>query len=346
MSEISDFYLAAFNASFEAFIIVNSNWRILKWNTVAEDLYGYSYEDVLGRSLDFLETAKEWLAALQAAVGAGAREVVRHHRRRDGRELVVSLRIRQLAGGSLLLCVMERGRSRAEPDALDRDREALEASRAELRRLSGHLIRVQENERRRIARDLHDDICQRAAALTIEFELLLDELGSDSARSRAESMKRCLKGLVGDLRRFGHRLHPTILRRLGLSGALREFCFDMESRTQARIEWTSEGGEGAARLSPEISLGVFRIVQEAVHNAVRHGEASRIQVHLCWRGGEIWAAVRDDGRGFDPDSDASEGLGLISMAERARYLRGSLQVRSAPGQGTEIELRIPVVDPR
>ena len=203
------------------------------------------------------------------------------------------------------------------------------AAEARMRQLSGRLIAAQEEERSRIARDLHDDASQRLALLAIE----LDEL-------RASGLADSARALSADLHRMAHQLHPAILDQLGLLPAARRFAGEIAARHGLQVEVASESWPEA--LPRDAALVLYRVMQEALQNAVKHSGAERIEVSFRGTDGELLLRVEDRGRGFAPEQvEASSGLGLAGMLERLRLVGGGLRVESAPGGGTILEAWLP-----
>jgi two-component system sensor histidine kinase UhpB len=215
----------------------------------------------------------------------------------------------------------------------------LRQSRAELRRLAGRIVAAQDEERRRIARELHDDLIQRVAALGIGISRLADG-PPEELRGRTARLHAQVEHLADGIRSLSHRMHSTVLEHAGLVPALRSLC-----QEYARLEGLA--AEFHARdvdvgLPPELAGALYRIAQEGLRNVARHSGARVARVTLARVDGSVELEVADEGRGFDPAAMAAEGLGLVSMAERAHLLGGTFEVRSAPGEGTELRARIPL----
>lgn len=208
------------------------------------------------------------------------------------------------------------------------------------------LLDAHEQDRKRLARELHDDVCQRLFFLAMELTTLA--LDTDSITSGVSDRLRGLSNDVAvlgqDLYRLAHHLHPATLQHLGLAGAIRAFCRDMSAARKLKIDL--QIGEVPEQVAEDIALCVYRIAQEALHNVVRHSGASSAIVTLTTRDDEIVLTVRDGGVGFDArDPDRSPSVGLASMQERARLLNGRFSLWSLPGEGTRIEARIPLDRP-
>lgn len=227
---------------------------------------------------------------------------------------------------------------------------ARDAANEEIRVLSRQIIRTVEDERERLARDLHDDAGQYLAALKLGVATLQHSIGDEHPELHQQIDR--LENLVDQTHSRVHEvvtsLRPPDLVQNGLIGALKELIEKCEQRfPHVRIHFDVEGCE--ERLGAEIDIALFRICQESLCNAVRHGHAEHIQVKLTCGRDAIGLRVRDDGQGFDPQHNSDlderfEGVGLIGMHERAAALGGKLFIESAPGQGTLIEAVIPVAE--
>jgi PAS domain S-box-containing protein len=200
-----------------------------------------------------------------------------------------------------------------------------------LENVSGQLIEAQERERSRIARDLHDDICQRLALLSMEIEQA-DHGQSGSPKKLEEIRKHCSE-IAGDVQSLSHELHSSKLDYLGVVAAVRGFCSEFSKQHKVSIESTDSNVPG--NLSKEISLCLFRVVQEALHNAAKHSGVSHFSVKISGRADEVRLEVRDAGAGFDvEEAKKNRGLGLVSMQERVHLVHGTFTVESQPGKGT------------
>ncbi|HYU34031.1 MAG TPA: tetratricopeptide repeat protein [Thermoanaerobaculia bacterium] len=210
---------------------------------------------------------------------------------------------------------------------------------------TGRRIAAAEEGRRRIAREVHDDFSQRLAALAFELKATRKKLpDGDPRRSELDAIGGSMAELGEDLRRLSHDLHPTALERRGLATALRDHCGEIERRHGLPVELGLSGAEDS--FPPDIALGLYRIVQEALANTVRHSDAGTARVTLSVTAGAARLAVSDDGIGFDPgEAGRTGGLGLASIEERAQWLGGRCRIASAPGDGTEIEVTVPLPAP-
>jgi signal transduction histidine kinase len=220
-----------------------------------------------------------------------------------------------------------------------------EARRAQesLRRISGSLIEAHEEERSRIARELHDDLSQRMALLQIgvqQFEQGATGLSS-TARQKLHNFAEIAADVSSDLHDLSHRLHPSKLDFLGLVPSLTSFCREFSESHQLHVYFAHDHIPN--QIPKDMALCLFRIVQEALRNVVKHSGATEANVELSGFSDRIELRVSDSGVGFDPQSDKGRGgLGLLSMSERLRLIGGDLTVESEPLHGTRIRVRAPL----
>jgi PAS domain S-box-containing protein len=207
--------------------------------------------------------------------------------------------------------------------------------------LGGRLMEAQEQERTRIARELHDDICQRLTVLAIELQQM--NVGSAvDVHSRAEELFNRAVDISQDVQALSHQLHCSKLEYLGIAAAIRGFCVEFARQHEhATIDFTSSGVP--THLPRDVSLCLFRVLQEALRNAVKHSGVRHVEAQLHGTSNVVLLTIRDHGRGFEPEvAMHGHGLGLISMRERVSLVKGTIVVTSKPGCGTEISMRIPI----
>jgi PAS domain S-box-containing protein len=204
------------------------------------------------------------------------------------------------------------------------------------------LIEAHEQERTWIARELHDDISQRLALLTIDLELWEQELPASAVRfhDRIRHARQRLSEISSDIQSLSHRLHSSKLEYLGIVAAARSFCQELSEQQKVQVDFSSTNiPDGVPK---EIALCVFRVLQEALQNAVKHSGVRQFAVELQRVDGEIRLTVNDTGVGFDPNEAFNRhGLGLISMRERLHLAGGRISIESQPGMGTTIHARVP-----
>ena len=236
------------------------------------------------------------------------------------------------------LLVQRRMRRRAEARVSDSEA-ALRTSHERIHDLGGRLLQAQEAERSRIARELHDDINQQVALLAIDLELLKqgDDRRHDAARLVNEACERA-HDIARSVHDLSHQLHPAKLRLLGVVPALAGLQREL-SRPDFVVAFTHD--DVPPSLPPEVSLCLFRVVQEALQNAMKHSGAKHVSVHLHGDIDAIELTVVDDGVGFDVKKAWGRGIGLVSMGERLESVAGTLDVKSRPGQGTRLAIRVP-----
>jgi PAS domain S-box-containing protein len=229
-------------------------------------------------------------------------------------------------------CDVDITERRNAEDLTRESRAALEVSHREVQQLAGRLLTAHEDERRRLARELHDDLTQRLARLAIDAGRM------ENAAAAPEGMRLLREGLVrlsDDVHALSYRLHPSVLDDLGLVEALKAECDRVARRGELRVDVEASAVPGT--LPAEASLCLFRVAQEALSNAVRHAQASAVTVRLARSGKGLQLAVSDNGRGFDKDRPRDRAsLGVASMRERVRLLQGELDIESTPGRGTTV----------
>jgi PAS domain S-box-containing protein len=212
---------------------------------------------------------------------------------------------------------------------------------AALASVSRKLLEAQEQERTRIARELHDDIGQRLAVLAIKLaQLQQNPPHSSELTSRIGELQKQTSEIATDIQSLSHELHSSRLQFLGIAAAMRGFC--REFGEQQKVEIDCKVHDLPVPLSPDISLCFLRVLQEALHNAAKHSGVRHFEVELWGTPDEIYLTVSDSGAGFDIDAaKTSRGLGLISMAERLKLLNGTLSIKSQLQRGTTIHARVP-----
>ncbi|MBL6764186.1 MAG: response regulator [Verrucomicrobiae bacterium] len=221
-----------------------------------------------------------------------------------------------------------------------------ERKRAEeaLKQLPHRILEAQENERRRIARELHDGVSQILASVRFRCQMLTDRLGPDfdpSVMTELSATHGHLEAALREVRNISHDLRPSELDDLGLIPAIRSLTDHFRLRTGLTLKISAP--KLRKRLPPEIELAAYRILQESLTNIERHARAGLVEIAVEKKRGSLTLTVRDDGCGFGPNTAGkSAGLGLVNMRERADFINGTVAIRSAPQDGTTIELYIPL----
>lgn len=220
----------------------------------------------------------------------------------------------------------------------------LQASQQQISDLFGRLVTAQENERTRIARDLHDQVGQHIAGLSIGLSNLKRKRGGgrDEILAAVTWMQREMTALAQEIRNVSHELHPTAFHHAGLVRALRVACSQFEHRQGIVVAFRADADLGP--IDHQVELGLYRVAQELLHNVAKHASARRVEVDLTRLPDGVRLTVADDGKGFNLGEirRGAGGLGLVSIEERVRSMRGQVDIRTTPGRGTLVEVQIPV----
>jgi len=308
--------------------------RVSFSNEAFQRMFGYAADEVVGRDPDDLVGLPESSEATDISRRVISGEVVRTttvRRRKDGRPINVELHaIPLLAENEFIGCF-----------GIYHDITERVESEARLRALRGRLTRVQDEERSHIARELHDNIGQRLALLGLQLAELRKTANATAPdlTERLEATATLTGEVAADVERLSRRMHPSQLTYLGLTRAVSGLCEEFARQNAMTIEF--DHGE-LPKLPPDITMCVYRVVQEAIRNAQRHSGSRRVRVELSSQADTLRLSVSDGGRGFDVAAEGSSGLGLVSMTERIRGLSGELAIRSAVDQGTRIDVSIPL----
>lgn len=341
-----------------AIVTADPQLRVTRWNRAATQLFGWSKEEVLGTLYPLVpEDRQEESRTLLGRYAAQERIVDFETRRlrKDGSLVDVSIcgaAVRDARGEIVeLICmfadITER-RQAAEALRLDIERrERVEAelrgSREKLRGLSARLLRVREEERTRIAREIHDELGQSLTGLALQLSALAARVppGLDEVRGQLQSLLTLANQTQGTVREIAAKLRPTVLDSEGLDAAVEWLVADFRARTGIPCELALRRQSIAA--GSELSTALFRILQEALTNVARHAGASRVEVSLAAEGGRAVLEVRDDGRGIAAEEASFDhSLGLLGMDERARALGGRIEIHGETGRGTTLRASIPL----
>jgi PAS domain S-box-containing protein len=338
--------LALLETAAQAILAVNQQRKILLVNAAADKMFGYSHDEIIGHDIGVLlperfrqhhnEHVTKWFSQpIPRQMGVGLDLV---GLRKDGTEFPVdvSLSSIQTTDGIVAVAFV------SDITERKKNEEVLLDYQKQLQRLSGNLMSVQEAANKELARELHDVFSQELAALGMEVSTLhaSPEVGGALTKRHAELGKRIAR-LADEMHRTSRQLHPQILHELGLEAALREECDKLSEYAGIPIRFTCE--ELPASLPEDVSLCLYRVAQESLLNIRKHAGATEARVVLRGEGRGVSLRVQDTGDGFNVDEALkSGGLGLISMEERTRLVNGKLEVRSQPGQGTTVEVFVPL----
>ncbi|MGA9364046.1 MAG: PAS domain S-box protein [Bacteroidota bacterium] len=325
---------------------------ILSWNPGAERIYGYSRDEVIGKHVSIFvpPERQDEMAEILQRIRRGDRvihyETVR--RRKNGEQGIVSLTIspiRDKAANitSASIIVRDITEQRRLQEQLDRAaRQRTEA----LQHFADSVQHAQEEERRRIARELHDDLGQRLTGMKLNLQVLEDDLpGTDGeTKDKLENIKRQIDLMITEIRRISANLRPAALDDFGLTVAMQLLCKEFQKSQNAQVHFQSDSDE---EYDERVRIALYRIAQEALSNIAKHTRATRVSVELSHTDRVVSLVVEDNGRGFEVEKvhrheESPRGFGLINMRERAQLLGGSFQIRSSKRTGTRIQADLPL----
>ena len=354
--------------------------RIDSWNVGAQRVFGYEESEALGRPVDIIFTPEDRVAGAPDMERRIAREQgraadERYHLRKDGSRFYVNGVMTLLRAGDVItgyakvahdLSVqkhasdaLSEAHEKLEAKVRERTRELAEANvslRAEIderalteadrQALLQQLVNAQEGERRRISRELHDQLGQQVSALSLKLSIMKRDTSLSVALKREiEFLEQLAKRIDDDLDFLVWELRPTALDDLGLVEALQDYIRTWSTHFGTPASFNAD--EAPGRLDPEMETVLYRIAQEALNNISKHASASQVTIALVREPQRVTFAIRDDGAGFDPSQpfgSGEKGLGLVSMRERASLAGGTVEIASKPGAGTTITVRLPLGD--
>jgi PAS domain S-box-containing protein len=340
---------AIVDSAMDAMITVDAAQNVVLFNRAAEQTFGVRREEALGAPLDrFLP--QRYRGAHRGHIEQFGRTGITSRRmgdtttlwalRADGTEFPIEASISQAGDpGQHFYTVILRDITRRKIA-----QDALQEQQQELRRLSAQVLEAREEEKTRIARELHDELGQLLTALKMDLAWLRERLppGDADAAQRAEQMGRVLDQTVGSTRRISSDLRPLMLDDLGLAEAANWLVGDFASRSGVQCEVRMPGDGLLEDLDKPVATVIYRALQESLTNIARHAGARRAWVSVGAENGEIYFEVEDDGRGIEPaDLAKTRSLGLKGMRERVTYLGGSIEVARAPRGGTRVRVRLP-----
>lgn len=333
--ELSDLeYRRVFESSPDGIVIVDSDGRIRAANPRATEMFGYERRELLGREVELL--VPESVRAAHREERGGYADDPKPRPMGVGRELQG-----RRSDGTVFPVEISLSPVRSE------DRDLVIATvrdlrrRERLRQFGADALEAAEEERQRIARELHDDTAQRLAALLVRLKIRTKRAG-DESREFLEELRSELLDITEGLRRIARGLRPPALDDAGLAAALRSHVRTVTEDAPLDVDLDVGGVDDL--LHPDSKLALYRIAQEALSNALRHSGADLVEVRVRERRGAAVLEVTDDGRGFEvPDAPEAEGrgLGILGMHERAHGVGGALEIESAPDRGTRIRAVLP-----
>jgi len=310
---------------------------IVSWNAGAQHMYGYTEAEAVGRPITMIlprELRDEENKILETVKAGGRIEQFETVRvAKTGKRINVSLSVSPIKDSSGRIVGIS---------GIARDITERKLAEEALSDMTRKLVEAQEKERARIARELHDDVNQRLAMLSLEVEQLQEN--PSEIQPRAKELRRQIAELSNDVQALSHELHSSKLEYLGVVAGIRSWCKESGERQKIEIEFRSDL---SSPLPFDIGLCLLRVLQEAVHNAVKHSGVKRIEVQLREDTNGIHVVIHDSGRGFDVEAASQgKGLGLTSMRERVRLVNGMISIESKPMAGTTIHVRVPLASER
>jgi PAS domain S-box-containing protein len=320
----------------DAIVIVDDRGLIQVVNERTEQIFGYSREELIGQPVELLVPERQ-------------KELHAEHRRR----YMAEPKVRPMGVGLDLSAVGKEGDefpveiSLSPVSTDDRVlvisvvRDIRSRRRLQEAALSARAIAAQEQERVRIARDLHDEVAQALSGIALGLERIESATQLEAAREEAMRLSDEVTNAMRELRRVVEHLRPDELADIGLGAALQRMVEERQGSSPNITIVFRSNGDGR-RLDPDTELTAYRVVQEAMTNAVKHANPNMIEIDLTATEDAMTVAVRDDGCGFDVEQAREAGLGLSGMRERARLLGSELSIDSAVGRGTEVSLRLPM----
>jgi two-component system CheB/CheR fusion protein len=335
---------ALLESSPQSVVAVNADEKIVLANGNTEKMFGYSREELLGQPLEILvpehsrgrhaEYHKAYFADMRSRpMGIG---LDLEGRRKDGTYFAAEIALSAIktASGSLSVAFVS--------DITERRRLELAAQAhvQEVQALAASLLTAQEEERRRVSRELHDQICQQLASLAIDIGGLAANLHPpEDAQSRLKALQARVVKASEETRHIAYELHPSVLDDLGLVASLRSLCKEFSEQTSIPAVF---GKIALPRTVPrEVASCLYRVAQESLHNIAKHASAKHVSVALTSQKRAVVLSIADDGVGFDLEAVKGRGgLGFIGMEERARLVNGKLSIVAQPGHGTRIALEV------
>lgn len=339
------------DSAMDAIVAVDESQRILLYNPAAEKVFLWPRAAVLGRPLDML-LPERFRAAHRKHIRRFGEAGVTSRRMRqltvlaglrsDGREFPIEASISQHSESAkkvftvILRDVTERVHAETE----------LRRSQRDLRELAAVSQSAREQEKTRIARELHDELAQSLTALKMDLAWTAERLaaGNSTASDKLARMQALLDSMVAATRRISADLRPLMLDDLGLAAAVEWLVDDFRDRNEIECELVAASED--LDFKEPLASCIFRMLQESLTNVARHSGASSVRVALSRSNGEIALTVKDDGRGFSPDAPRKpDSYGLMGLRERAFLVGGKVKIDSAPGRGVRIDVRIPLEQP-
>jgi PAS domain S-box-containing protein len=360
-----------------AIIFKNTEGIIEEWNVGAERLFGYTAEEAIGQSILIIYTPEDrvnQISPLEMKIAAetGVAEDERWHLRKDGSVFFCSGLLHSIYENGVLTCYVKIVRDLTErvelEAALEESRQMLEIKFGERtseqgeaisslklemaanrrkdvlrQRLMQKVINTQEDERKRISRDIHDHLGQEMTALRLQLQSFREQLENDTKLTEQfDKLLETAENLDSTIDFIAWELRPAALEEIGLEAAINKYVRNWSNQVKATTE-VRAAVPADKRLAHAVEVNLYRIVQEALNNIAKHAKADNVSILLEKPEDKIVLIIEDDGVGFDVEEklNRNEGLGLIGMGERAALINGEVEIESAIGNGTTIYVRVP-----
>ena len=336
------------NSALDAIVIVDTASKIIFWNPQAENIFGWTAEEVTGKSLMQTIIPAEYEAAhrqgmqrfLQTGEGPILNRLIEVTAcNKEGSLFPIELSILPVEQetGKTFCAFIRNITERRQAES------SLKQSSEQLRELSRHLQKVREEERLRIAREIHDELGQQLTGLKMDVAWLMRKTVQDDPviKDKFDEALSLVDKAVQSIRRISTELRPSVIDDLGLNAALEWQVEEIGRRMDVEIEYKNSFND--SNINPDISIGIFRIMQESLTNIVKHAAAYKINIDISQAGNAIRLIVEDDGIGFDTNAKQDQlTFGLIGIKERTSMLQGECAIYSEPNTGTRIEVSIPL----
>jgi PAS domain S-box-containing protein len=336
---------ALFQAAAQAIFVVNQSGRIVMANAATEKMLGYPESELIGQSVELLvpENLRSGHVSHRTdyfrnpqnrPMGFG---LDLQARRKDGTIIDVEISLSYIRSGQETLAVA----FMSDISKRKADEQAIREQREDLRSLAGRLMTAQDDERRRIARDLHDDLSQKLAYLAMDLGKLASKPSSQELLESLRLLQRRAGDAAESVRHISHQLHPSILDDIGLEAALEQYCEEFEERSGIHTHFLSRDIPDS--LPRDVASSMYHIFQESLRNVAKHSKAAEVFVILEFADGVLRLTVRDEGVGLPVSRlKTGAGIGIMGMKERANLVNGTVSIESQVGEGTEVTVAVPL----
>lgn len=335
---------ALFEAAAQAIFVVDKTGQIRMTNPATEKMLGYAVSELIGQPVEMLVAENLRGGHVDQRTGYFNHPQNRpmglgrdlQARRKDGSIFDVEISLSYIHSGQDTFAVA----FMSDISKRKADEQEILKQRSELRSLAGRLMAAQDEERRRIARDLHDDLSQKLAYLAMDLGKLVNKSSDPQTLDTLRNLQRRAGDAADTVRHISHELHPSVLDDIGLEAALEQYCEEFQERSGIQTEFSSEGVPDS--LPREVASSMYHIFQESLRNVSKHSQAEEVFVTLSCSDGVLQLTVRDEGVGLGTTAKAKSGIGIVGMRERAHLVNGTVSIESEVGQGTEVSVSVPL----